>query len=289
MKILDIKILSLDGYPLDATIVEPKGKIKGVFLLLHGCPSYKDEWGFYGYELQNGKIGMSEFLAQNGYASIRFNFRGQGKDFLPEDMGDLTLSGMVNDIESVYQYAIRHFEASEIQIVGTSFAGGVSLLWLQAYEHKIQNLFLMCPLLDMRDTLLSRDIIGENSHFLLEASVKELNNKGYVLSNDRLMNRSFINEVLASNVIAAMRDYKGKLHLFLATHDSTIRLDKTYALLDRAGKTSKAEIILVQDSVHGFGARKDLGYTPEERTKIKYKNWQKIYSKILLITEDKND
>ena len=289
MSTFNTKVMSLDGYPLDTTIVEPDESAKGVFLLLHGCPSYKEEWGFYGNEANSGKLGMAEFLARNGYASIRFNFRGQGKDLKPEEMGELTLSGMINDVEAVYQFAVSHFKGCAVHVVGTSFAGGVSLLWSQSYEHKIENLFLMCPLLDMRDTLVSRGVIGERSDFVLEGAVAELDCKGYVLSEDRLMNRSFINEILASNVLSAMKHYDGPLHLFLATHDNTINLGKTYTLLDKVGKRSSSNIIEIPNAVHGFGPRKDLGYSLEERSKRKYDNWQQIYAKMLSVVEAQGD
>ena len=101
-------------------------------------------------------------------------------------------------------------------------------------------------------------------------AIAEMKDKGYVLSEDRLMSRSFINEILASNVLSAIKHYDGTLHLFLATHDSTINLDKTYKLIDKVGKRADSNIIEIPDAVHGFGARKDLGYSSEERSKIKF-------------------
>lgn len=284
MNNINISIFSLDGYKLPTTILIPNGQIKGVFLLLHGCPSYKDEWGFYGYN-NEGKIGMAEFLCEQGYASIRFNFRGQGQEFSALDMKDLTLSGMINDIEAVYQYALSKFPNSEINIVGTSFAGGLSLLWHQAFEHNISNLFLMCPLLNMHDTLISRNVIGEGALFLTEKAKDELNLNEYVLSSDRLMNRSFINEILCSNVASALRNFPYNVHVFLGTHDKTINYKFSIDYITKNNKN--ASIYTIENAGHGFGARKDMGYSDFERSNIKHSNWADIYNKMLLIIKEK--
>lgn len=198
-----VTINSLDGYPLPATIDTPIGlAIKGCFLLLHGCPSYKDEYGFYGYETRD-KIGMSEYFASKGYMCLRFNYRSQDINMSPIDMHDLQINGMVNDTEAAFLYLKQRAKGNiNIYVVATSFAGSIALLWEQSFQHNINHLFLMCPLLEIRDTLRSRDItyIDPNGcERISDDVVIELNNKGYIISGERKMTRAFINEVLAAN------------------------------------------------------------------------------------------
>ena len=82
-----IAFRSFDGTVLNGIIQSPdKSTVKGGVLLLHGCPSEKNEWGFYS--------DMAKFLEENAFASLRFDYREQGENKQTSNMENLTLSGM---------------------------------------------------------------------------------------------------------------------------------------------------------------------------------------------------
>lgn len=277
----NISIDSLDGYTLTATLDVPtSADIKGGFLLLHGCPSYKDEYGFYGYESSINKIGMSEYFASRGYVCLRFNYRSQGKDLSPNEMNDLSINGMVNDTEAAF-LLLNQMVGQNIYVVATSFAGAIALQWAQGFQHDISHLFLMCPLLEIRDTLRSRNIIAVDSYGQEKATpevVDALNQQGYIISGDRKMTRAFINEILAVNAKKAFVDFAGTSTIFHGTMDTSV--DYNTSVEYQKLSSEKCELILMKDLLHGFGPRKDMGYSPEERSCIKYKTWQNIYAEM---------
>lgn len=271
-------IESLDGYILSATLDYPlNSEIKGGFLLLHGCPSYKEEYGFYGYETGMNKVGMSEFFASKGYVCLRFNYRSQGKDILPEEMNDLSINGMVNDTESAF-LLLKSKVDHDLNIVATSFAASIALLWMQSYQHKINHLFFMCPLLELRDTLRNRNIIIKNDYGIEVVSpdvVEELDKQSFIIAGERKMTRTFINEVLSANTKNAFKNLLCKSTIFHGTMDTTVNYKTSVEYQNITPDNCK--LILMEDLLHGFGPRKDLGYTSNQRSKLKYETWQKIY------------
>lgn len=61
-----INFKSYDGTKLVGIYRAPESvSLKGIFLLIHGIPSEKDEWGFY--------KDMAIELELNGYASFRLD------------------------------------------------------------------------------------------------------------------------------------------------------------------------------------------------------------------------
>ena len=105
--------------------------------------------------------------------------------------------------------------------------------------------------------------------------VEELNKKGHIISGDRKMTRAFINEILAVNAKKAFIDYAGTSTIFHGTMDTSVDYKSSVEYQKLSPK--RCELILLKDLLHGFGPRKDMGYSSEERSKMKYQTWQNIY------------
>ncbi|MDR3216493.1 MAG: hypothetical protein LBT55_03650 [Clostridiaceae bacterium] len=279
-----IKFKSFDGKVLDGKIQLPKGEIKGAFLMLHGCPSYMDEYGFYSNAVSklypNG--GMAEFLASNSYASLRFNYREQGKDVIPDTMEDLTISGMINDTEAAYWELTRKLSNSDIPIyvIATSFAGGIAVKWVNVFHRDIKKIFFACPLVDLSYTLLKRDVIffdGEEWH-IHDKYISEMKERGYIISGGKKVNSAFANEAMLINVENEFSLLKCKSIIFHGDIDTFVPISQSRRI---AKLFSDVTLIEYADAGHGFVAPWDKGLPEEVRLKIRAKNTNDIYAKIL--------
>lgn len=62
----------------------------------------------------------AEFLAENGFSAVRFDFRGNGRSM--GGFAEQTLSSRVEDLVSV----VRYFEPEDYALFGSSFGGKVA-------------------------------------------------------------------------------------------------------------------------------------------------------------------
>lgn len=280
-----IQFTSLDGINLEGVLTIPNGSdVHGGFLLLHGCPSYMDEFGFYSGEPNEYMPfgGMAEFLATNGYITLRFNYRSQSATMTQEEMGDLSVSGMLIDTESAYHTLLKYCPHSiPIFIVGTSFAGGISIQWINNFEREIAHLFLMCPLLDMRHTLRRTNAIISNGEYeILAPGVSEaLKTQGYVYSGDRKMNYAFFDELLSMNIKREFSLLACPNTIFHGTIDPSVRYIDSKEYVEKYSN-GKSILFTYENARHGFGGPRNA--EGKSDITIKYKNHQDIFEKMLL-------
>jgi pimeloyl-ACP methyl ester carboxylesterase len=135
-------ITSGDGTALDATHCFPEGQTEGVVLLVHGITAEKDEGGMYAR--------LAEALADRGYESIRFSFRGHG---CSDGSGlDVTIAGEMTDVVAAVGRCLQ--SASELSVVATSFGAVVSIALFESSDLPIAKLVLWNPVLSLRATFL---------------------------------------------------------------------------------------------------------------------------------------
>jgi len=279
---------SLDGIELHGKLTQPTNQnIKGGLLLLHGCPAYMDEYGFYSSQpnefMTHG--GMAEFLSANGYVTLRFNYRSQSKDMTPEKMGDLSISGMIADTESAF-LILRDFLKAElpIYVVATSFSGGIAIQWINNFERNIKHLFLMCPLLDMRHTLRRTQAVVNVGEFeVLSPDIAlGLQKNGYVFSGDRKMNYAFFDELLTMNIKREFSLLKCPNSIFHGTIDPSVRYEDSKVFVEKYSNGLSA-LYTYENARHGFGGPKDADGHSD--ITIKYRNHQDIFNKMVKIME----
>ena len=276
----EIKFQSLDGIELNGALTFPKddASIRGGFLLLHGCPAYMDEYGFY--RDINTNDGMSEFLAAHGYVSLRFNYRSQSKDIKPEEMGDLSISGMIVDTESAYHKLVEHLKNDlPIYVVGTSFAGGISIQWINSFERDIKHLFLMCPLLNMRHALKASNALVSNGVFELLSPdiIAGLQKEGQVYRNGIKMNYAFFDELLTMNVKREFSLLKCPSTVFHGTIDSSVPYEDSKEFVEKHSNRQSV-LYTYENARHGFG---QLDANGKSDPILKKRNHHDIFKKML--------
>lgn len=280
-----VDFLSFDGTKLNGIIEIPeKKKIKGGVLLLHGCPSEKNEDGFHSEEPnKNGRYkkqgGMAEYLSQSGYLSLRFDYREQGENFKTSDMTSLSISGMVSDTESGYFELKNNLPANTpIYVVGTSFAGGIAVKWINSYNRTVNCLFLMAPLLDFAYTIRKTNVTkidNRGMEILKKEAIFELNKNGFLISGGKKMNKEFINEVMMMNIKEEFQRLNVKSVIFHGTLDTVVPYETSVEFEKLSN--GNCELVSIENAVHGFGIEGDLDWEADETLS----NHERIYEEMI--------
>ena len=133
-----------DGHRVNAVLDLPKEPSKKVIILAHGLTVDKEEDGIF--------TNLSGFLTDNGFAVIRFDFRGHGESDLKSV--DMTIAGELKDLEAAVQKCEK-LGFTNIGIVGASFGGGITALYAPENQSRVKAIALWNPVLDYDHTFLN--------------------------------------------------------------------------------------------------------------------------------------
>lgn len=238
-----IKFQSYDGYKLEGTFVQAENA-KGALLFVHGIMSSRDELGFHS--------DYAKFLGENGISSLRFDYRYHG--IYETDLNDLTLYGIVNDIDAAFA-ALKNAVGTDVKsffIVGTSFGGGLSTFWVDLNNiNEIKKIILNAPVINYENDVLERNDLVKNG-FLSEKAQKQLAKKGFVNSSDIHFGRGLINELRYVNGIQAVKKLGDKIVIFHGDDDEDVPLTSSQKY-----KSDKTELYIIKGVGHGFGVEDD--------------------------------
>lgn len=126
-----------DGLKLCGIWDLPSNKTNKTIILAHGITVDKDEDGVF--------INLANLLRDNGYAVFRFDFRGHG-----ESEGksiNMTIAGEMLDLEAAFNHVVEQ-GYEKIGLVGASFGGGVSTIFVLNNQDKLECLCLWNPCLN---------------------------------------------------------------------------------------------------------------------------------------------
>ena len=238
-----IKFQSYDGYKLEGTIAKAPNE-KAALLFVHGIMSSRDELGFHS--------DYAKYLAENGITSLRFDFRYHGVN--ETKLNELTLSGIVNDIDSAFG-ALKSSVGTAVSsffIVGTSFGGGLSAYWVD-FNHKseIKKIILNAPVINYEDDVLEKEGLVKNG-LLSDKAQKQLAKKGFVISSDIHFGRGLLNELRYINGINAVKTLGDRIVIFHGDEDEDVPLSSSQKY-----KSEKTVLNVIRGVGHGFGVEDD--------------------------------
>ncbi len=117
-----IEVHTTDGFPLRATVREPKRgvKFRGVAVLAHAMFARRSEWG---------KAGFARSLSDRGWRTIAFDFRGHGDSGKGAATGaDWTYDDLaLRDLPAVTLGARARAKGKKVIVVGHSLGGHVAM------------------------------------------------------------------------------------------------------------------------------------------------------------------
>ncbi|RLF04701.1 MAG: hypothetical protein DRK00_06140 [Thermoprotei archaeon] len=126
--------------------------------------------GFTGNKCEAGRlfVDMARAVCVEGYAALRFDFRGHGDAPLPFEEFRITYA--IEDAASAANYLKRmgRIDASEIGLIGLSMGGGVAVK-LAAEREDVTVLILLSPALDFTELASTVSPRSEGGYIYLGA------------------------------------------------------------------------------------------------------------------------
>ncbi len=181
-----------------------KGMLPGV-IMYHGFTGNRMEPGFM-------FVRFSRLLAENGIASIRFDFWGSGESGGTFDK--MTLSGEIEDAGDISNYfkSRNEIDGSRIFLLGLSMGGTVAGYTAGLEGSNTAGLILWAPAGEMRDRLKEREEMVLKGKF-----------KGNPLDmGGLLVGRGFIEDIRKLNVFDTTSHYGGDALIIHGTEDKSV-------------------------------------------------------------------
>jgi uncharacterized protein len=245
---------SLDGLGLRGTLVVPSQASVNATVMVHGGGATRDEGGFF--------TRLAWGVAEAGIASLRFDFRGHGESEGRQE--DLTISGVVNDIRSATEHLRAKTASGPVNLIGTSFGGGISAYYASRYPDQVERLVLLNPLLNYKKRFIDDKPYWTDDHISLAAG-DELARNGFIRHSPTFrLGRALLNEIFNIQPHLVLRKVTAPTLIVHGTRDTFVPVDSSRAAVaDMAGVASLVE---VESAQHGFAVRDDPQYdNPQTR------------------------
>lgn len=234
---------SYDGTPLEGTYTTGGAASDAVVILVHGITSSRDEFGLFS--------GLAAHLANEGLPSFRFDYRCHGKSDRP--MEAMTLSGIVNDVESAAALSLRQAGVLCAHVVGMSFGGGLSAFWAATTEITVRSVVMLAPVVDYEE-----DVLGQHGAILdgklTENAARLLQRQGYLELDGIRYGSALLNELRFISGKAGLRQLRCASLIIHGDADSIVPYSSSQRF---AVMHERCELVNVPGTDHGFGVGDD--------------------------------
>lgn len=239
--------ISFDGTKLEGVMSVPSQGSRPLVILVHGITSNRDELGLYS--------GLAEHLAEKGLTCFRFDYRCHGVN--SEAIENMTLAGIINDIEAACSYSSILLQPTWIHAIGMSFGGGLTAFWAATTQIPVKSIVLLAPVIDYQE-----DIVGQHNliedNLLSQPARKELATKGHLITDGIQYGRSLLNEIPHINGIVGLKRLKCKSLILHGDADSIVPYESSVSF---ARLNKKCKLVNVPGTDHGFGIPGDEDLT----------------------------
>ncbi|OLT06089.1 alpha/beta hydrolase [Pseudonocardia sp. CNS-004] len=248
MQDLHVTIRSRDGLHLAGTMVRPDTRAGQAVVLVHGGGVTREEGGFFGR--------LAAGLAHAGAASLRFDLRGHGDSEGRQE--DLTLAGILGDIEAAATKVADATGAQDLAVVGASFAGGICAYYAAQHPDRLHRLVLLNPLLDYKKRFVEDKPYWHEGKINEDAG-RELLTNGYLSHSPTFkLGRALLNEVFYLQPHRVLGQITTPTLLVHGTQDTFIPIDSSRRAVSEFGSESK--LVEIHGAQHGFAVHDDPGY-----------------------------
>lgn len=135
----------VNGEKIVAILHTPDKKNNAGIVLAHGITVDKDEDGAF--------VNLAKELTNNGYTVLRFDFRGHGESDLKSR--DFTITTEVEDLTASVNF-MRSSGFNKVGLLGASFGGGTSAIFVGKNPRVVNCLILWNPLVDYNEVFNSQ-------------------------------------------------------------------------------------------------------------------------------------
>lgn len=254
---IDTTLRTRDGLHLAATLVTPEGPTDRAVVLVHGGGVTRYEAGFF-VRLANG-------LAEAGVTSLRFDLRGHGESEGRQE--DLTLSAILNDIDTALDHVRTATGASRLSLLAVSFSGGIAAYFAARRPDVLDHLVLGNPLLNYKKRFIDDKPYWSDDQINDEAA-KELTEQGFVAHSPTFkLGRALLSEVFWLQPLAVLHQITTPTLIVHGTKDNFIPIESSRAAV--AEMKAPHRLVEIEGAQHGFAVHDDPTYANPQS-----KEWQ---------------
>lgn len=213
----------------------PEGEKLPAVILFHG---------FTGTKLEPHRLFLkiSRELEVKGIASFRFDFLGSGES--DGNFEDMTVSGELEEAESIFNYVKSHPQVDEdkIIILGFSMGGLVASLLAGNLSNEVEKLILVAP----------AGTIGKSIEPMID-SVPFIASHDAYDHGGNLVGKAFLEDVKNLEVWSQSAKYKGKVLLIHGTKDEAVPFEVSNLYIENSYK-AQASLLPIEGGDHTFNA-----------------------------------
>lgn len=223
-------------YKIPAILTVPSNsKDFPIVLMCHGTGSNKDEAG-------NGYEKYSKKLAEDGIASIRFDFIGTGDSEI--DYIDYSWTSAINDVNEVVEYAktVENVDSDKIGILGWSQGGTVALL-ASSSNDDIKSVVTWAGAVDYKE-----DITDE--------LYEEAKNNGYTIKtfgwrDDLKLGLQWYEDVRNTDLMGAINEINSPILAINGDKDVDVLPSEAEMIIENSSNDG-SEIYILEGADHTF-------------------------------------
>lgn len=195
-------------------------------ICLHGLESSKD----------SGKwLAFASRLYDEGYACLRFNFRGcgEGLEKSEGEFEDISLTARIKDYRSALDFIqnLGNVDMSRLGVVGSSFGGMAAIA---AQDRRVKAMVVLAS--PYKIPRFDRPLIPREE------------GDYYILPSGRRFKRSFYEDLRTYDLLRAVKDCPPLL-IIHGDSDDTVPLEHTYRLYEAASEPKRLKVIEGADHI----------------------------------------
>lgn len=235
-----------DGVELCGIWEMPSDKTNKVIVLAHGLTVTKDEDGKFSE--------LSQLLTLNGFAVFRFDFRGHGESEGKQE--EMTIAEELIDLGTALT-VVREKGFTDVGLVGASFGGGVSILYVATHSDAVDCLCLWNPCINYDHTFINPYLPWLKDK--KESMQKDFQAKGYseVGSRKYRLGKSVFEEMKNLFPFEEMKKIKVPTMIIHGDKDTYVPYEDSKEYFESL--SDPKEFVTVPNGEHG------LNNTPEEK------------------------
>ncbi len=207
------------------------------FIFCHGFTSQRMGPGYL-------FVKISKALADAGFCSVRFDFRGSGES--DGEFSEMNVSTMKNDLMTIVSWLKKTQNPSTVFLLGHSFGGMIAALC----SKDVNGVALLSPVGNPQKLILSQKKIIESGP----------NSEGYYEHGPHEMDSSFAASLLESKPVETLcKDLKGDLLLIQGDSDKSIPVEESAVYVSEARKCGiNCEYHIFNGADHNFSRVSDV-------------------------------
>ncbi len=207
------------------------------FIFCHGFTSQRMGPGYL-------FVKLSRALAESGFSSVRFDFRGSGES--DGIFSEMNVSTMKQDLLIVISWLKKEYKPSAIFLLGHSFGGMIAALC----SKDVNGTVLLAPVADPQKLIVNQKKIVESGP----------NAEGYYEHGPHEMDASFASYLLEIDPVEALcKNSEGPLLLIQGDNDKSISVEESASYITAANRSGiDSEYHIFKGADHNFSRVSDV-------------------------------